>query len=119
MAEDVERIKRDGWYLRKENIIYVGIDLHKETHTAVVLDCWNQKLGEITIENKPAQFHKLTRMPSNGIVFFVEYPSPVHLRGKTAEELVRADGETLRDCQESRDIITRGLVLDLQHYREH
>lgn len=31
--------------MRKENIIYVGIDLHKETHTAVMLDCWNQKLG--------------------------------------------------------------------------
>ena len=31
---------------RKENIIYVGIDLHKETHKAVMLDCWNQKLGE-------------------------------------------------------------------------
>ena len=73
--------------------------------------------------------------------FFGEYPSPVHLRGKTAEELagelrpvshnncsvkkaekilelVRSDGEILRDCQESRDIITRGLVLDWQHYRE-
>jgi len=39
----------------------VGIDLHKETHTAVMLDCWNQKLGEITFENKPSEFHKLTR----------------------------------------------------------
>ena len=32
----------------KENYIYVGIDLHKETHTAVMIDCYNQKLGEIT-----------------------------------------------------------------------
>ena len=47
--------------LRKENYIYVGIDLHKETHTAVILDCWNEKLGEITIENKPSEFHKLVR----------------------------------------------------------
>lgn len=255
--------------MRKENIIYVGIDLHKETHTAVMLNCWNQKLGEITIENKPAEFHKLTRKVSRfvteektpvyglenaygygrtlavwliekgnivkdvntalsyaqrksvpmyqksdsydaeavalvlinmldrlpdaipddkywtlsqlvnrrnninvhqqrlknqlheqlcmaypsykkffedigrptALYFFGEYPSPVHLRGKTAEELagelrpvshnncsvkkaekilelVRTDGETLRDCQESRDIITRGLVRDLQHYEE-
>ncbi len=50
--------------MRKENIIYVGIDLHKETHTAVMLDCWNTRLGEITIENKPAEFHKLTRKVS-------------------------------------------------------
>ena len=49
---------------RKENIIYVGIDLHKETHTAVMLDCWNQKLGEITFDNKPSVFHKLTRKVS-------------------------------------------------------
>ena len=49
---------------RKENIIYVGIDLHKETHTAVMLDCWNHKLGEITFENKPSEFHKLTKKVS-------------------------------------------------------
>jgi len=42
----------------------VGIDLHKETHTAVMLDCWNQKLGEITFENKPSEFSKLTRKVS-------------------------------------------------------
>ena len=255
--------------MRKENIIYVGIDLHKETHTAVMLDCWNQKLGEITIENKPAEFHKLTRKVSRfvteektpvyglenaygygrslavwliekgclvkdvntalsyaqrksvpmyqksdsydaeavalvlinlldrlpdaipddqywtlsqlvnrrnniniqqqrlknqlheqvcaaypsykkffedigrptALYFFGAYPSPTHLRGKTAEELaaelrpvshnncsvkraekilelVRSDGETFRDCQGSRDIITRGLVMDLEHYRK-
>ena len=53
---------------RKENIIYVGIDLHKETHTAVMLDCWNQKLGEITFENKPSEFHKLTKKVSRFVI---------------------------------------------------
>lgn len=75
------------------------------------------------------------------LYFFHEYPSPVHLRGKTAEELagelrpvshnncsvkraekilelVKSDGETCRDCQESRDIITRSLAYDLEHYRK-
>ena len=42
----------------------MGIDLHNETHTAVMLDCWNQKLGEITFENKPSEFHKLARKVS-------------------------------------------------------
>jgi len=46
---------------RKEDLIYVGIDLHKETHTAVILDCWNNKLGEITFANTPAEFPKLVR----------------------------------------------------------
>ena len=42
-----------------QNFIYVGIDLHKETHTAVMIDCYNQKLGEITFPNRPADFPKL------------------------------------------------------------
>ncbi|MGC4018604.1 MAG: IS110 family transposase [Muricomes sp.] len=42
----------------------MGVDLHKETHTAVMLDCWNQKLGEITFDNKPSEFSKLTRKVS-------------------------------------------------------
>ena len=40
-----------------------------------MLDCWNQKLGEITIENKPAQFHKLTRKVSR---FVTEEKTPVY-----------------------------------------
>ena len=61
--------------MRKENIIYVGIDLHKETHTAFMLDCWNRKLGEITIENKPAEFHRLTRKVSQ---FVTEEKTPIY-----------------------------------------
>lgn len=45
----------------REDYIYVGIDLHKETHFAVILDCWNNKLGEIEFENKPSEFPKLVR----------------------------------------------------------
>lgn len=42
-------------------MIYVGIDLHKETHTAVMLDCCNTKLGEITFGNKPSEFPNLVK----------------------------------------------------------
>ena len=45
--------------MKKEDFIYVGIDLHKETHTAVVIDCYNNKLGEIIFANRPADFPKL------------------------------------------------------------
>lgn len=45
----------------KEEHIYVGIDLHKETHTAVILDCFNVKLGEITFNNIPAEYPKLVK----------------------------------------------------------
>ena len=43
----------------KTNFIYVGLDLHKEQHTAVIMDCFNEKFGEITIQNKPSEFTKL------------------------------------------------------------
>ncbi len=35
---------------------YCGIDTHKYTHTAKVVDCWLNPLGEITFENRPSQF---------------------------------------------------------------
>ena len=44
---------------KKQNHIYVGLDLHKDTHTAVIIDCWDEKLDSITIENKPSDFTKL------------------------------------------------------------
>jgi len=43
----------------KQKYVYVGVDLHKRSHTAVVIDCWNQVLAEIYIENRPAAFQDL------------------------------------------------------------
>ena len=40
----------------KMTYTYVGVDLHKSTHTAVFLDCFWEKLGEITFENLPSKF---------------------------------------------------------------
>jgi transposase len=40
----------------KLNHVYVGVDLHKGTHAAVVMNCWNEKLGEIQFDNKPSAF---------------------------------------------------------------
>lgn len=46
---------------RRENYLYVGMDLHKDTHTAVPVNCWNEKLDVIVIENKPSKFNKLAK----------------------------------------------------------
>ena len=35
---------------------YVGIDSHKDTHTAVFLDCFFEKLGEVRFANMPSGF---------------------------------------------------------------
>lgn len=75
------------------------------------------------------------------LYFWNQYPSPEYLGNKTAKELaeellpishnvysikrtesilslIKADGTTKRDYQESRDTITRSLVGDLWYYRE-
>ena len=46
---------------KRENYLYVGMNLHKDTHTAVLVNCWNEKLDVIVIENKPSEFGKLAK----------------------------------------------------------
>lgn len=43
----------------KQKHVYVGIDLHKGSHTAVVIDCWNEVLTEVQIDNRPSAFQGL------------------------------------------------------------
>lgn len=45
----------------KQTHIYVGMDLHKAHHTAVIINCWNERLGELQIENKPSAFDELMK----------------------------------------------------------
>ena len=40
----------------KMQYTYVGIDSHKDNHTAVFIDCFFEKLGEIQFGNLPANF---------------------------------------------------------------
>jgi len=40
----------------KMRYVYVGIDSHKETHCAVILNCFFEKLGEIGFRNAPSEY---------------------------------------------------------------
>lgn len=40
----------------KQKHLYVGVDLHKQHHVAVIFNCWQEKLDEIKFENKPSAF---------------------------------------------------------------
>ncbi|UHA75757.1 IS110 family transposase [Paenibacillus sp. 481] len=42
--------------IQPDKYIYIGVDLHKQHHTAVIIDCWGHKLGEIKFDNKPSSF---------------------------------------------------------------
>lgn len=41
------------------NHIFIGVDLHKNHHTAVILNGFKRKLGEFKFNNKPNEFPKL------------------------------------------------------------
>jgi transposase len=45
----------------KMRYTYVGIDSHKDSHTAVFMDCFFEKIGEITFENMPSKFDDFLR----------------------------------------------------------
>ncbi|URZ03820.1 IS110 family RNA-guided transposase [Clostridium felsineum] len=45
--------------IKKQNHIYIGLDIHKETHTAVISNCFDETLGSITIENKVCSYIRL------------------------------------------------------------
>lgn len=40
----------------KQKHLYVGVDLHKQNHVGVIINCWHEKLGEIKFENKAFAF---------------------------------------------------------------
>ncbi len=40
----------------KQKHLYVGVDLHKQHHVAVIINCWQEKQDEIKFENKPSAF---------------------------------------------------------------
>jgi Transposase and inactivated derivatives len=45
----------------KMKYVYIGIDSHKDTHCAVFLNCFFEKLGEITFANAPAEFENFLK----------------------------------------------------------
>ena len=40
----------------KMKYTYVGVDSHKDTHTAVFLDCFFEKIAETVVDNMPSEF---------------------------------------------------------------
>ncbi|MFD0959139.1 IS110 family transposase [Paenibacillus chungangensis] len=47
--------------IQPDKLVYVGVDLHKQHHTSVIIDCWGKVLGEIKFDNKPTAFPQLEK----------------------------------------------------------
>ena len=45
---------------KKTDYLYIGMDVHKETHTAVLMTYMEERVGEIEIQNNLKGFQRLT-----------------------------------------------------------
>ena len=45
--------------MKYQNNLFVSIDTHKNHHTAVVINCFYQKLGSVQTFNNPSHYQNL------------------------------------------------------------
>ena len=78
----------------KMNYLYIGIDCHKYTHTAAMINCFNEKLGCITFNNDikgyEALIKKVDSIKENLICIYV-LEDTRHLGYGLAEFLLNKD----------------------------
>ena len=83
----------------KMQYTYVGVDSHKDTHTAVFMDCFFEKLGEITFENLPSKFgtffDEAERFLMDGTVFLFGLEDTT-VYGRTLLSFLRAGGQQVK-----------------------
>ena len=93
---------------------YVGCDSHKDTHTLVFLNCFHEKLGEITIGSAPSEFAKFLKrakkylQPDTTFVFGFEDTSAF---GRTFVKYLVEKGFLVKHVDASKVTTERGQVL--------
>jgi len=58
--QDYELIEKEMTTAQKQSCMFVGIDVHKDTHTAVGISPYGEKMFEITVGNYKEDFENLT-----------------------------------------------------------
>ena len=83
----------------KMQYTYVGVDSHKDTHTAVFMDCFFEKLGEITFQNLPSVFGdffiEAERFLMDGTVFLFGLED-TSAYGRTLMMFLRDNGQQVK-----------------------
>ena len=93
---------------------YVGCDSHKDTHTLVFLNCFHEKLGEITIGSAPSEFGKFIKrakkylQPDTTFVFGFEDTTAF---GRTFVKYLVEKGYLVKHVDASKVTTERGQVL--------
>jgi transposase len=79
----------------KMKFTYVGVDSHKDTHTAVFLDCFFEKLGEIKFSTLPSKYPAFLegaenlKVPGTELMFGLE---DVSMYGRTLAAFLKERG---------------------------
>ena len=83
----------------KMKYTYVGIDSHKDSHTAVFIDCFFEKLGELTFDNLPDKFDDFLelaqkyRVEDTSFIFGLEDASSY---GRTLMRFLTENGQRVK-----------------------
>ena len=90
---------------------YVGADSHKDTHTLVFLNCFHEKIGELTIGSAPSEFPKFLKQakkflqPDTSFVFGFEDCTAY---GRTLVKFLVEKGYTVKHINAVRVATERG-----------
>jgi transposase len=94
---------------------YAGIDSHKDSHTIVILNCFHEKLGEITIGSAPSEFNKFIKrvkkylQPGTTWAFGFE---DVTAYGRAFVKFLVERGHLVKHVEASKVATERGQVLN-------
>ena len=93
---------------------YGGVDSHKDSHTIVFLNCFHEKLGEITIGSAPSEFSKFLKrakkylQPNTTWAFGFEDTSAF---GRSFVKYLVEKGYTIKHVEASKVATERGQAL--------
>jgi len=93
---------------------YAAVDSHKDSHTIVILNCFHEKLGEITIGSAPSEFSKFLKrikkylQPNTTWAFGFEDTSAF---GRSFVKFLVEKGYLVKHVEASKVATERGQVL--------
>lgn len=89
--------------MNRQDYVFIGVDLHKDKHIAVMTDCWSEEIGTFAVDNAPAKFPKFlkdVKKKAKGIpvVFGLE---DVNFYGRSLAKFLLEQGEIVKEVNSS------------------
>lgn len=89
--------------MKRQDYLFVGVDLHKEKHVAVLTNSWSEVISTFIVDNAPAKFPKFLRdikKKANGtpLIFGLE---DVTFYGRSLAQFLIEQGEIVKEVNSS------------------